>query len=219
MIFFFNGTTPLFVSSPLCPRPLSRPPAGAALAIPSQSCDPDYECQFTYTDSKYNQWTFDLSGLCSSTDYTVGWGLVQSGACSPSCMRPFSSPPPPPVSNPLAFHACVVACVVVARAATRCGDGSHATTKEQRVDLAHPAELKLGLVLHPTSLDTLLLLAAHGHPGPHVQLQHLRHVPLPLPAHVEGDVLHRRGCAGAVGAGSNPPRARKLSVAPATLSP
>ena len=36
-----------------------------AAAIPTQLCDPSYECQFTYVDKFGSSWTYDLSTLCN----------------------------------------------------------------------------------------------------------------------------------------------------------
>lgn len=37
---------------------------------PSQ-CNPAYQCQWSYQDDQNNNWNFDLSSLCSASDYTV----------------------------------------------------------------------------------------------------------------------------------------------------
>lgn len=37
----------------------------------AQNCDPRYDCEFTTVDGKGITWFFDLSSLCSSTDYLL----------------------------------------------------------------------------------------------------------------------------------------------------
>ena len=46
--------------------------AAVGIGVPSTSCDPDYQCQFTYVDANFRRWQFDLSTLCSANDYVVG---------------------------------------------------------------------------------------------------------------------------------------------------
>ena len=45
--------------------------ADAGVAIPNSYCDPYYECQFTYVADNGAMWEYDLSGLCSGSDYVA----------------------------------------------------------------------------------------------------------------------------------------------------
>ncbi len=41
------------------------------LATPTSYCDANYECQFSYVDGNNAVWEYDLSGLCTNTDYVA----------------------------------------------------------------------------------------------------------------------------------------------------
>ncbi len=44
---------------------------GFADAIITASCDPDYECQYTYVDANLKLWEYDFSTLCAAGDYNI----------------------------------------------------------------------------------------------------------------------------------------------------